>query len=114
MTADGGYRFYVEARDPSDGTPLDVADGGLAEVGPAGESTAQLVLDVELAPGAWGPLTPPPQTRAPAVVLLVDGVLRTDAWLWIEEADGTMHPGLAASYGPEWSAATCAAATRRS
>src|SRR5215831_2685614 len=53
---------------------------------------------VEVPPAAWGPRTPPPQTRAPSIVLLVDGVLRTDAWLWIEEADGTMHPGLAASY----------------
>ena len=89
---DEGYRIFVEAWDPSYGTPMD------ADSGPTGESTAQLVLDVELPAGAWTPLTAPPQTRAPSVVLLVDGVLRTDAWLWIEEADGTMHPGLAASY----------------
>jgi hypothetical protein len=93
MQTPDGYRVYVEAWDPSYGTPVDASDGG-----PTGESTAQLVLDVEAPPGAWGPLTPPPQTRAPSVVLLVDGVMRTDAWLWIEEADGTMHPGLAASY----------------
>src|SRR6185369_3485110 len=74
---DEGYRIFVEAWDPSYGTPMD------ADSGPTGESTAQLVLDVELPAGAWTPLTAPPQTRAPSVVLLVDGVLRTDAWLWI-------------------------------
>jgi hypothetical protein len=88
-----GYRIFVEAWDPSYGVPLDAA-----ETGPTGESSAQLGLDVELAVGAWGPLSPPPSTRAPSVVLLVDGVLRTDAWLWVEEADGSLHPGLAASY----------------
>jgi hypothetical protein len=98
MTADDGYRIYVEAWDPSYGIPVDTLDSGLADLSPAGESTAQLVLDVEAPPGAWGPLSPPPQTRAPSVVLLVDGVLRTDAWLWIEESGTTMHPGLAASY----------------
>lgn len=88
-----GYRIFVEAWDPSYGVPLDAAD-----TGPTGESSAQLGLEVELAVGAWGPLSPPPVTRAPSVVLLVDGVLRTDAWLWVEEADGSLHPGLAASY----------------
>jgi hypothetical protein len=98
MTADDGYRIYVEAWDPSYGTPVDMLEAGLSDGSPAGESTAQLVLDVEAPPGAWGPLSPPPQVRAPSVVLLVDGVLRTDAWLWIEESETTMHPGLAASY----------------
>src|SRR5689334_20601683 len=50
MTADDGYRIYVEAWDPSYGTPVDMLEAGLADGSPAGESTAQLVLDVEAPP----------------------------------------------------------------
>jgi hypothetical protein len=91
--AEQGVRIYVDSWDPSYGAPLD-----LTETGPIAESTAQLKLDVELPVAAWGSLSPPPQTRAPEVVLLVDGVRRIDARIWVEESGGTMHPGLAASY----------------
>jgi hypothetical protein len=86
-------KFYVDAWDPSYGSGLD-----LPESGPTGESTAQLAVDVELPAGSWRPLAPAPDMRAPRVVLLVDGVRRVDARVWVEEPDGTLHLGLAASY----------------
>ena len=86
-------RFYVDAWDPSYGSGLD-----LPETGPTEQSSAQLVVDVEVPAGSWRPLVPPPDLRTPRVVLLVDGVRRVDARVWIEEADATLHLGLAASY----------------
>ena len=44
------------------------------------------------------PLSPAADLRAPDMVLLVDGVRRIDARIWVEEPDGTLHAGLAASY----------------
>src|SRR5688572_14443891 len=86
-------RFYVDSWDPSYGSGLD-----LPETGPTEQSSAQLVVDVEVPAGSWRPLAPPPDLRAPRVVLLVDGVRRVDARVWVEEADGQLHLGLAASY----------------
>ncbi len=89
----GVVRLYVDSWDPSYGTALDPVENG-----PTAQSTAQLAVDVEVPAAAWRPLSPPPELRAPAMVLLVDGVRRVDARIWVEEADGTLHPGLAASY----------------
>lgn len=86
-------RLYVDSWDPSYGSGLEIG-----EAGPTAESTAQLGVDVELPASVWRPLGPAPELRAPGVVLLVDGVRRIDARIWVEEADGTLHPGLAASY----------------
>ena len=88
-----GVRVYVDAWDPSYGSGLDLADSG-----PTAESSAQLRTDVEVPAGAWQPMNPACDARAPDVVLLVDGVRRIDARIWVEEADGALHPGLAASY----------------
>ena len=88
-----GVRLYVDSWDPSYGSGLESGEGP-----PTGESTAQLVLDVEQPAASWAPLSAPPDLRAPDLVLLVDGVRRIDARIWVEEADGTLHPGLAASY----------------
>ena len=84
-------RLHVDAWDPSYGS-------GLHAEGPSGDSTAQLDTEVEVPDGSWRPLAPAPDLRAPDVVLLVDGVRRIDARIWVEEADGVVHPGLAASY----------------
>jgi hypothetical protein len=86
-------KLYVDSWDPTYGTGLDPAESG-----PVAESSAQLELGVELAADAWRPLAPPPDTRCPPMVLLVDGVRRIDARVWVEEADGTQNPGVAASY----------------
>jgi hypothetical protein len=86
-------KIYVDAWDPSYGAGVEVG-----EIGPTAESSAQLAADVELQPGVWRPLGPAPELRCPGTVLLVDGVRRIDARIWVEEPDGTLHPGLAASY----------------
>lgn len=80
-------KFHVDPWSPSFGASHD------GERGPAETSSAKLDTDVELSAKQWRPLDPPPGTVAPARVLLVDGVRRTDARLWIGE-----HPGLACSY----------------
>ena len=87
-------RLYVDSWDPSYGTAMDPVEA----TGPSGESTAQIRADVEREPAAWAPLSPAGDIRTPGVVLLVDGVRRIDARIWVEEADGTLHAGLAASY----------------
>jgi hypothetical protein len=87
-------RWYVDAWDPAYGTSFD-GDGGS---GPTARSSAEIDTGVERPADAWEPLSPPPDLRAPDVVLLVDGVRRNDAGLWTAEADGSSYPGLAASY----------------
>jgi len=86
-------KLYVDAWDPSYGTGLE-----LGETAPMPESSAVLQANVELEPAAWRPLGPAADLRCPDMVLLVDGVRRIDARIWVEEPDGTLHPGLAASY----------------
>jgi hypothetical protein len=86
-------RLYVDNWDPSYSLSLEQG-----EVGPTGESTAQLGVDAELPAASWRPLGPAADVRSPDMVLLVDGVRRVDARVWVEEADGVLHPGLAASY----------------
>ena len=85
-------RYFVDSWDPTYGASFEAATA------PGSQSSAAVNADVELPAAAWRPLTAPPTVRAPDVVLLVDGVRRVDATLWIREEDGTSHPGLAASY----------------
>ena len=87
-------KLYVDAWDPSYGAPLETTESA----GPEGETTAQVRADIEREPAAWAPLQPAPELRVPGTVLLVDGVRRIDARVWVEESDGTVHPGLTASY----------------
>lgn len=96
MTAEAGARVFVDAWDPAYGSTLEAA--GDDEIGPAGQSSAALNVDVELPGAAWRPLAPPPGVRTPPTVLLVDGVRRLDARVWVQDPDGSLHPGLAASY----------------
>lgn len=80
-------QFHVEAWSPGYGVSHD------AERGPAEASSAKLDTNLEVDAKKWKPLDPPPEASCPERVLLVDGVRRTDARLWIGE-----HPGLACSY----------------
>jgi uncharacterized protein len=68
-----------------------------AEFANGASSEAEIHCDVELPAGAWVAMSPPPDVRAPDVVLLVDGVRRVDARVWIGD-DAEVHPGLAASF----------------
>jgi hypothetical protein len=88
----GRVRVYIDSWDPSYGSGLETSDA------PTGESSAPVKLDIETPPESWQPLSPPPDLRAPDSVLFVDGVRRIDTNLWVEEADGTLLPGIAASY----------------
>ena len=93
----------VDAWDPAYGTGFDPA-GGESGAGdgdgsaPAGRSSARVEAAVEVAASSWQPLVPPAHVRAPDTVLLVDGVRRIDAGVWITGDDGGTHRGLAASY----------------
>jgi hypothetical protein len=84
-------RLHVDGWEPGYGASLE------AEA-PVGESTARLELDVERPAADWQPLSPPGDVRAPRIVQLVDGVRRIDTRVWVEEAEGEVQPGLAASY----------------
>src|SRR6266516_5551334 len=91
-------RIDVDAWDPAYGTGFDPADAGGSGPGPRAESSVKLGADVETPAAAWQPLLPPGDVRAPGTVLLVDGVRRIDAGLWVTGDDGETHRGLAASY----------------
>jgi hypothetical protein len=86
-------KLFVDAWDPAYGTGMEQVDEG-----PAATSNTSLDTDVETPAASWQPLAPPADVRAPDVVLLVDGVRRNDARIWVEDDGGLTHPGLAASY----------------
>lgn len=86
-------RYFVEPWNPTFGSPLELEEGG-----PATDSSAELDLDVELPAQRWRPVAPRPGTAAPATVLLVDGVRRVDAHLWVQDDAGDLYPAVAVSY----------------
>jgi hypothetical protein len=79
-------KFFVDAWNPGFGASRE-SDG------PAETSSAKLDVAIEFGEKDWRPLDPPAGLSTPERVLLVDGVRRTDARLWIGE-----HPALACSY----------------
>ncbi len=81
-------KFHVDAWNPGYGSSVDAGDRG-----PAESSSAKLDTDIEVDALQWQPIDAPKGVAAPSRVLLVDGVRRTDARLWIG-----LHPGLACSY----------------
>jgi hypothetical protein len=85
-------RFTVDPWDPAYGASLDT------ELEP---SEAPVVVDVECAPAAWAPRTPPPDTPVPRAIVFVDGVRRLEARTWIEVGSVTQpsaEAGIFASY----------------
>lgn len=104
--------FSVDPWDPSYGTSLGT------DLAP---SSAEPVIGIEVPAPKWAPIDPSPGVLAPASVLFVDGVRRTDAQLWVTEPDGTASPALCASYAagvvcccPSGGAHLVAARVRRS
>ncbi|WP_203908572.1 hypothetical protein [Rhizocola hellebori] len=81
-------QFHVDAWNPGFGSSAEATDRG-----PTASSTAKLDTNIEVDAKKWQPIDPPAGLSAPQRVLLVDGVRRTDARLWIG-----LHPGLACSY----------------
>jgi hypothetical protein len=85
-------RFTVDPWDPAYGASLD------SEVEP---SEAPVAVDVECAPAAWAPRTPPADTPVPGAIVFVDGVRRLEARTWIEVGradEPTAEAGIFASY----------------
>ena len=92
LTDRAPMRWSVDAWDPGYGSPLDV-DGAEGLV----ETNDPVNVDVEVAAADWAPRDPPPHIVRPGAVSFCDGTLRTDARIWITEADGRVRPALAAS-----------------
>ncbi|MDQ3430697.1 MAG: hypothetical protein M3467_00420 [Actinomycetota bacterium] len=82
-------RFSVDPWDPGYGAAMD------AEA--MEPSTAAVDVNVEVPAAQWAPLSPN-GVVAPERVRFIDGVRRIDARVWITRADGTVRPGIAASY----------------
>jgi len=86
--------FSVDPWDPSYGMAYGDEMAGEA----LRESSAELVLDLELPAGQWRPLSPEPGLLVPDTLLFLDGVRRIDARVWVHGADPQPVPGIAASY----------------
>jgi uncharacterized protein len=83
-------RFAVEPWAPEYGTA----------VGPGDVEPTKVPVEVhhEVAPDDWRPLRPPAAAEPAGRVRFIDGVRRVDAWVWVTDDDGSVHPGIAASY----------------
>ena len=86
-------RYYVEPWSPSFGSAQE-----FDEAAPTSDSSAELDLDVELPRDSWRPMSPAVDVVPPPVVLLVDGVRRVDAYLWVVDDAGDQYPAVAMSY----------------
>ncbi|GAA1811249.1 hypothetical protein HC028_05155 [Planosporangium flavigriseum] len=86
-------RLHVDGWDPGYGASFD-SNGD----GPGSQSSAETVTDVELPESDWRPIPRRDDLVSPSTVLLVDGVRRIDAGVWVTGEDGVPHRGLAASY----------------
>jgi hypothetical protein len=86
--------FSVDPWDPSYGMAFGEEMNGDA----LQESSAELVLDLELPADRWRPMTADPQLPVPGTILFLDGVRRIDARVWVHGADPQPAPGIAASY----------------
>jgi hypothetical protein len=93
-TAAAAVSYSVDPWDPSYG--MAYGDELTADGRP--ESTAELILDLEVPEDEWQPLTPGAAGPVPDTVLFLDGVRRIDARVWVHGADPQPAPGIAASY----------------
>lgn len=93
MTA-AAVSFSVDPWDPGYG----IAYGDEMNGEALAESSAELVLDLELPAGQWRPVTPDPAVAVADTVLFLDGVRRIDARVWVHGPDPQPAPGIAASY----------------
>jgi hypothetical protein len=86
--------FSVDPWDPGYGMAFGEEMSGEA----LQESSAELVLDLELPAAQWRPVTADTDRRVPENVLFLDGVRRIDARVWVHGPDPQPAPGIAASY----------------
>ena len=82
-------RFSVDPWDPSYGS---ANDADVLE-----PTTAKVDVDIEVPAAQWRPRSPDLQVAA-GVVLFVDGVRRVEARVWIDAGDGSVRPGIVASF----------------
>ena len=84
-------RIAVDPWDPSYGSALN--ETALEE------STATLTLDLETPPATWTPMSAPSDSWHPNELLIVDGVRRIDARVWLTPSGQSVPTlGVAASY----------------
>jgi hypothetical protein len=93
VTAQARMSFSVDPWDPSYG----MAMGEELTGDSLHESSAELVLDLELPADRWRPLTAESGGPVPGTVLFLDGVRRIDARVWVH-GGAQPSPGIAASY----------------
>jgi hypothetical protein len=86
--------FSVDPWDPSYGMAYGEEMGGET----LQESSAELILDLELPASEWRPLTADANLPVPGTILFLDGVRRIDARVWVHGSDPQPAPGIAASY----------------
>jgi hypothetical protein len=86
--------FSVDPWDPSYG----MAMGEELTGDSLHESSAELVLDLELPADRWRPMAGDSGGPVPGTVLFLDGVRRIDARVWVHGAQAQPSPGIAASY----------------
>jgi hypothetical protein len=85
-----GVSFSVDPWDPSYGQAVE--DGAAMA-----ESTAELNLDLERPAPDWEPVDPGVSSPLPATVLILDGVRRIDARVWVYGGGPQPAAGIAAS-----------------
>lgn len=86
--------FTVDPWDPGYGMAVsEDLDGGALQ-----DSSAELILDLELPAGQWRPVDPGLAAALPATVLFLDGVRRIDARVWVHGQSPQPAPGIAASF----------------
>jgi hypothetical protein len=86
-------RWSVESWDPAYGLPGEALD--------LDDTSADVVVDVEVAAAGWAPLdvSPPGAPPGGTGVVFIDGVRRVDARAWVHGPDGSVAPALCATYG---------------
>ncbi|MGN6794819.1 MAG: hypothetical protein ACTHJW_20725 [Streptosporangiaceae bacterium] len=84
--------FTVDPWDPAYGQAFSDEHGGTLD-----DSTAELVLDLEVAAVDWRPIDPDRAPALPRLVLFLDGVRRIDARVWVHASPGQPAMGIAAS-----------------
>jgi len=85
--------FSVDPWDPSYGVAF-----GEELTGDPLHSSAQLILELEVPPDRWQPMTADRNVTVPPTMLFLDGVRRIDARVWVHGQDAQPAPGIAASY----------------
>jgi hypothetical protein len=94
-------RYTVDGWDPAYGASLELEEY-------LQESTADVIVDLELPASQWRAIGARSDVTAPAAMLFVDGVRRIEARVWIDSPAGTGEAQAASGPATEATAALCA------